>query len=96
VDYLVTAHLGARPQEAFLADLTDGTLAMEWGEERDLDEARRLSERYTKLLSDSSTPWSSRPPPAQGASDCDARPAAFRRSNDSGQPQAPAARRVTP
>ena len=49
VDYLVGAHLGARAQEAFLADLADGTFSVVWGEERDLDEAQRLSERYPKL-----------------------------------------------
>lgn len=49
VDYLVGAHLGARAQEAFLADLADGTFAVVWGEEKDLDEAQRLSKRYPKL-----------------------------------------------
>jgi uncharacterized protein len=49
VDYLVGAHLGARAQEVFLADLADGTFEVVWGEEKDLDEARRLSERYPKL-----------------------------------------------
>ena len=49
VDYLVGAHVGARAQEAFLADLADGTFAIAWGEEKDLDEAERLSERYPKL-----------------------------------------------
>jgi uncharacterized protein len=49
VDYLVGAHLDARAQEAFLADLADGTFTVAWGEERDLDEAQRLSERYPKL-----------------------------------------------
>lgn len=49
VDYLVGAHLGARAQEAFLADLADGTFSVAWGEESDLDEAQRLSARYPKL-----------------------------------------------
>jgi predicted nucleic acid-binding protein len=49
VDYLVGAHVGARAQEAFLADLADGTFAVAWGHESDLDEAQRLSERYPKL-----------------------------------------------
>jgi predicted nucleic acid-binding protein len=49
VDYRVGAHLGARVQEAFVADLADGTFSVAWGEESDLDEAQRLSERYPKL-----------------------------------------------
>ena len=49
VDYLVGAHLGARAQEAFLADLAEGTLSVSWGREEDLDQARRLSERYARL-----------------------------------------------
>jgi predicted nucleic acid-binding protein len=48
VDYLVGAHVGVRAQEAFLADLAEGAFGISWGEE-DLDEARRLSERYPKL-----------------------------------------------
>jgi predicted nucleic acid-binding protein len=49
VDYLVSAHVSARAQEAFLADLADGTFSVSWGDEDDLDEARRLTERYAKL-----------------------------------------------
>lgn len=49
VDYLVGAHVSPRAQEAFLADLADGTFSVSWGDEADLDEARRLSERYEKL-----------------------------------------------
>jgi len=49
VDYLVGAHVGPRAQEAFLADLAEGTFSVSWGDEADLDEARRLSERYKKL-----------------------------------------------
>ena len=49
VDYLVGAHVSARAQEAFLADLAEGTFSVSWGDEADLDEARRLSERYKKL-----------------------------------------------
>ena len=41
--------ISARAQEAFLADLADGTFNVSWGDEADLDEARRLSERYKKL-----------------------------------------------
>ena len=49
VDYLVGAHVSPRAQEAFLADLAEGTFSVSWGDEADLDEARRLSERYKKL-----------------------------------------------
>ena len=49
VDYLVGAHVGVRAQEAFLADLAEGTFTVAWGDEADLDEARRLSRRYARL-----------------------------------------------
>lgn len=49
VDYLVGAHVSARAQEAFLADVADGSFSVSWGDESDLDEARRLSERYKAL-----------------------------------------------
>ena len=43
VDYLVGAHVSARAQEAFLSDLAEGTFTVSWGDEGDLDEARRLT-----------------------------------------------------
>jgi len=49
VDYLVGAHVGAHAQEAFLADLADGTFSVAWGQESDLDEAASLSKRYPRL-----------------------------------------------
>ncbi|MBI2828214.1 MAG: PIN domain-containing protein [Acidobacteria bacterium] len=49
VDYLVGAHVGPRAQEAFLTDLADGTFGVSWGDEDDLDEARRLTERHRAL-----------------------------------------------
>ena len=49
VDYLVGAHVSARAQDAFLADIADGSFAVSWGDESDLDAARRLSERYRAL-----------------------------------------------
>jgi len=49
VDYLVSAHVSARAQEAFLADLADGTFSVAWGDENDLDAARRLTERHRAL-----------------------------------------------
>ena len=49
VDYLVTAHLGAKACEAFLADLADGSLPVEWGRDEDLTAARRIHTRYASL-----------------------------------------------
>lgn len=49
VDYLVGAHVGARAQDAFLSDLADDTFTVSWGDEGDLDEARRLTERHRAL-----------------------------------------------
>jgi predicted nucleic acid-binding protein len=49
VDYLVGAHISARAQEAFLSDLADGVFAVSWGDDADVDEARRLQEQYPKL-----------------------------------------------
>ena len=49
VDYLVAAHLGAKAQEAFLADVADGSLPVEWGRDEDLAVARRIHTRYASL-----------------------------------------------
>ena len=49
VDYLVAAHLGAKAQEAFLADLADGAFSVEWGRDEDLTVARRICTRYRSL-----------------------------------------------
>lgn len=49
VDYLVGKHLGARVQEEFLEDLAEGTLAVEWGTENDLVEARRICRKHRDL-----------------------------------------------
>lgn len=49
IDYVLGAHVGPRAQESFLADLADGLFTVVWGEESDLDQARELSERYSKL-----------------------------------------------
>jgi predicted nucleic acid-binding protein len=49
VDYLLTAHVGAPAQEAFLADLAGGAFAVEWGEEDDLRRAHELARRYSDL-----------------------------------------------
>ena len=49
VDYLVAAHLGAKAQEAFLADLAEGAFSVEWGRDEDLAGARRIHARYRSL-----------------------------------------------
>ncbi|MEP6917800.1 MAG: PIN domain-containing protein [Acidobacteriota bacterium] len=49
VDYLVAAHLGAKAQEAFLADLADGAFSVDWGGDADLTVARRICTRYRAL-----------------------------------------------
>lgn len=49
VDYLVAAHLGAKAQEAFLADLAEGAFLVEWGRDEDLAVARRICTRYRSL-----------------------------------------------
>lgn len=49
VDYLVTAHLGVKAHEAFLADLAEGAFSVEWGRDEDLIAARRIHTRYRAL-----------------------------------------------
>jgi predicted nucleic acid-binding protein len=49
VDYLLAAHVGRRAEEAFLADLAAGALAVEWGDETDLTEAHRICRRHKAL-----------------------------------------------
>lgn len=49
VDYLVAAHLGAKAQEVFLADLADGAFSVEWGRDEDLAVAHRICARYRSL-----------------------------------------------
>jgi predicted nucleic acid-binding protein len=49
VDYLVTAHLGAKAHQAFLDDLADGSFPVEWGRDEDLAAARRIHRRYSSL-----------------------------------------------
>ena len=49
IDYLVTAHLGARAHEALLADLADGLFSVEWGRDEDLASAKRICSRYRAL-----------------------------------------------
>lgn len=49
VDYLVATRLGERAQQLWLADLADGSLAVEWGREDDLARAHALIQRYASL-----------------------------------------------
>lgn len=49
VDYLLGAHVSAAAQDAFLADVADGSYAIEWGSERDVDEALRITRQYSAL-----------------------------------------------
>ena len=49
VDYLAGAHVGARAEEAFLADLADGVFRVEWGEDADLERASEIARRYRSL-----------------------------------------------
>ena len=49
VDYLVGTHVGVRAQEAFLADLADGSFQVSWGDEADLTAAEQLVKKYRAL-----------------------------------------------
>jgi predicted nucleic acid-binding protein len=49
VDYLLSAHVGARAEEAFLADLGAGSYRVEWGKDEDLERAQDLATRYRAL-----------------------------------------------
>lgn len=49
VDYLVSAHLGTRAQDLWLADLATGAFAVDWGRHEDLAAAERLCRRYKAL-----------------------------------------------
>ena len=49
VDYLIGAHVSAKAQAAFMADLGEGAFAVAWGDDGDVDAANRLSARYAKL-----------------------------------------------
>ena len=45
----MAAHLGARAQDLWLADLSSGAFAVEWGRQEDLAAAERLCRRYKAL-----------------------------------------------
>ena len=49
IDYLVASELGARAQQAFLADLADGSFAVEHGTHEDLVRAQAIGRQYRSL-----------------------------------------------
>jgi hypothetical protein len=49
VDFLVGAHLGARAQHAFLADLREGAFTVAWGDEDVLSAAVALHVRHASF-----------------------------------------------
>jgi uncharacterized protein len=49
VDHLVATHIGPKAQEAFLADLADGTFSVDWGRDEDLVTAQRICVRHRSL-----------------------------------------------
>jgi predicted nucleic acid-binding protein len=49
VDYLALSQLGLVVELAFLADLSAGAFAVEWGEETDLTRAHELARRHRAL-----------------------------------------------
>ena len=49
VDYLVASELGARAQEAFLADLAEGAFVVEYGKDADIARARAIGRKYRSL-----------------------------------------------
>ena len=49
VDYLVATHIGAKAQDALLADLADGAFSVDWGRDDDLAAAARIHKRYRSL-----------------------------------------------
>ena len=49
VDYLVASELGARAQEAFLADLAEGAFVVEYGKDADIARAHAIGRKYRSL-----------------------------------------------
>ena len=49
VDYLLATQLGQAAEEAFLADLSDGSFRIAWGDERDVAAGRRIAQRHRSL-----------------------------------------------
>lgn len=49
IDYLLATRVGADAQLAFMADVADATIALEWGDGSDLRRAQELCEKYRDL-----------------------------------------------
>ena len=49
VDYLVSSELGARAQEAFLADVAEGSFVVEYGKQEDINRAHAIGRKYRAL-----------------------------------------------
>ena len=49
VDYLASHRLGARVQSLWMDDLTDGVFHVHWGEDDELERARRTQKKYKSL-----------------------------------------------
>lgn len=49
VDYLASQRLGARVQSLWMDDLAAGVYQVRWGEEEDLEHARRIQKKYKAL-----------------------------------------------
>ncbi len=49
IDYLLASELGARAQEAFLADLAEGSFAVEYGKPEDIVRARAIGRSHRAL-----------------------------------------------
>lgn len=49
VDYLVGSQIGARAQDAFLADVADGSFAVEYGKHEDVVRAHAIGRKYRTL-----------------------------------------------
>jgi predicted nucleic acid-binding protein len=49
VDYLVSSELGARAQEAFLADVAEGSFVVEYGKQEDAVRAHAIGKKYRTL-----------------------------------------------
>ena len=49
VDYLVSSELGERAQEAFLADVAEGSFVVEYGKHEDIVRALEIGRKYRAL-----------------------------------------------
>jgi predicted nucleic acid-binding protein len=49
IDYLLSAHVGRKAQDAFLEDLADGAFSVEWGRSEDVARAWALHQKYRAL-----------------------------------------------